>query len=322
MSRGPDTMTDVGDRAISFWLKMTSGEATEADHAACAAWRAADPAHEQAWARLQQGLTHSVGRLDAVLKNKHDALRRTLVRPARRRLLLSAASLTGAAAGSAWMANRVTPLGNLTADLGTATGERRQYTLPDGSLLTLDARSRADLDFAVAARAVRLLEGALIAQPHAAATMPFSVHTPHGQVRSAGAHYMVRLEARTSLAVALDDPVEIITRASRRLTLAASQGAHYDADWIDAPASGLDSAAAWRTGWLLARDQPLGDVLAMLGRYRTGVLRASPSAASLVVSGSFPLDDTERTLSALAHTLPISVRRYTRWLTLIDTRDA
>jgi transmembrane sensor len=40
------------------------------------------------------------------------------------------------------------------------------------------------------------------------------------------------------------------------------------------------------------------------------------------VSGLYPLDDTDRALSALEHTLPITVSRYTRWLTLIDVRPA
>lgn len=322
MSRDQGGMTDAGDRAIGFWVRLTSGEATDADNAACAAWRAADPAHERAWARLQQGLSQSVGRLDSVLQKEHHALRRTLVRPARRRVLLSAASLAGAAVAGAWTANRVVPLGNLTADLGTGTGERRQYTLPDGSLLTLDARSRVDLDFSSGARIVHLLEGAVVAQPRAIRQTPFAVRTLHGQVHSDGAGYMVRLEPQASLAVALQSSIGIVASRAGRLTLAAGEGTHFGAGWVGAPSANLDGAAAWREGWLKARDQPLGEVIAALGRYRTGVLRVSPQAAAMAVSGLFPLDDSDRALSALEHTLPISVSRYTRWLTLVDVRSA
>ncbi len=320
MSREPAT-ADAGDRAIGFWLKLTSGEATEADRAACAAWRAADPAHERAWARLQQGLSQSVGRLESVMKPEHHALRRTLVRPARRRVLLNAAALAGAAAAGGWAANRVSPLANLTADLGTATGERRVFTLPDGSLLTLDARSRVDLDFTADARSVRLLEGALAVQPRAGLAALFAVHTPHGQVRSAGAGCMVRLEGQASLAVALQSRIEVLPREAASLTLAMGQGVRFGAAWADRPEP-MEDAASWRDGWLKARDQPLGEIAAALGRYRTGVLRVSPQAARLAVSGLYPLDDTDRALSALEHTLPITVSRYTRWLTLIDVRPA
>lgn len=320
MSR-EQAVSDSGDRAIGFWLKLTSGEATDADRMACAAWRAADPAHERAWARLQQGLNQSVGRLESVMKNENHALRRTLVRPARRRVLLNAAALAGAAAAGGWVANRVTPLGNLMADLGTATGERRAFTLPDGSLLTLDARSRVDLDFTADARSVRLLEGALVVQPRAGLPTLFAVHTPHGQIRSAGAGCMVRLEQQASLAVALQSSVEVLPRAASSLALASGQGVRFGDAWADRPLP-MEDAASWRDGWLKARDQPLGEIVAGLGRYRTGLLRVSPEAARLAVSGLYPLDDTDRALSALEHTLPITVSRYTRWLTVIDVRSA
>ncbi|KNY09744.1 iron dicitrate transport regulator FecR [Achromobacter piechaudii] len=320
MSRQRAT-TDAADRAIGFWLKLTSGEATDADHSACAAWRAADPAHERAWAQLQQGLSNSVGRLEAVMKNKHHALRRTLVRPMRRRMLLNAAGLVGAAAAGAWVANRVSPLSNLVADLGTATGERREFTLPDGSLLTLDARSRVDLEFTAQTRSVCLLEGALAVQPRTGLPALFNVHTPHGQVRSAGAGFMVRLETQASVAVALQDSIEVLPREAERLTLAFGQGVRFGDAWADRPQP-MEDAASWREGWLKARDQPLGEIAAALGRYRPGLLRVSPRASALAVSGLYPLDDTDRALSALEHTLPVTVSRYTRWLTLIDVRQA
>lgn len=311
-----------GDVAIQHWIRLTSGEATEADRHACAAWRAADPAHERAWARLAQGVAGSVGRLEGVLGADQGRLRRTLVRPSRRRVLLSAAGLLGTAAGGAWVANRVVPLANATADLGTATGERRHYTLPDGSALTLDARSRVDLDFSAGMRRVRLLAGALIAQPRAGGDRAFVVDTPHGEVRSAGASYMVRLDEAHSMALAFQSSIDIENRRQGRLTLAQGQGARFGADWLGQADAGLQGEAAWRDGWFTAHDLPLAQLVAALGRYRAGMLRVSPRAAALRVSGLFPLDDTERALSALVHTVPVSITRYTRWVTLIDVREA
>lgn len=48
------------------------------------------------------------------------------------------------------------------------------------------------------------------------------------------------------------------------------------------------------------------------------LLRVSSEAARLRVTGSFALDDSERTLAALAETLPIAVRRRTDyWVTIV-----
>ncbi|AIT24834.1 FecR domain-containing protein [Bordetella holmesii] len=312
---------EPGDRAIAFWMTLTSGEATDADRHACAVWRAADPAHERAWGRLQQGLNQSVGRLESVMKTEYHALRSTLERPARRRILLNAAGLVGAAAVGAWATDHVTPLGNVLADLGTATGERRSFTLPDGSMLTLDARSRVDLAFAGRQHSIRLLEGALLLQPREDPLALFEVLTPHGQVRSAGASCMVRLERQSSLAVALQSRIEVLPRAGEPVMLDAGEGTRFGQTWADRPQP-MEYAAAWQEGWLKVRDQPLGTVVAALERYRTGLLRVSPQAATLAVSGLYPLDDADRALSALEHTLPITVSRYTRWLTVIDVRAA
>ncbi|MCH5770598.1 iron dicitrate transport regulator FecR, partial [Salmonella enterica] len=55
--------------------------------------------------------------------------------------------------------------------------------------------------------------------------------------------------------------------------------------------------AAWLDGMLLADAMPLADFLAELGRYRPGVLRCSPDAASLRVVGAFPVADTDQVLA-------------------------
>ena len=62
-------------------------------------------------------------------------------------------------------------------------------------------------------------------------------------------------------------------------------------------------------------------VVAALRAYRRGMLRVSPAAAQLRVLGTFPLDDTDLALKALADTLPITVDRYrSGWMVVIDVK--
>ena len=57
--------------------------------------------------------------------------------------------------------------------------------------------------------------------------------------------------------------------------------------------------------------------MAELGRYRTGHLACDSAVASLRVSGAFPVADTEQALAVLARSLPVRVRRLTRyWVTV------
>ncbi|MCY1425657.1 Protein FecR [compost metagenome] len=73
---------------------------------------------------------------------------------------------------------------------------------------------------------------------------------------------------------------------------------------------------------LLAQNQPLGDFLRELSRYRSGLLRWEPALEALRVTGSFRLDDTDRVLALLAASLPLEVRSRTRyWITLLPRKN-
>lgn len=68
---------------------------------------------------------------------------------------------------------------------------------------------------------------------------------------------------------------------------------------------------------LVASQMRLADFLAELGRYRHGQLGCSEQVADLRISGSYPLDDSERILQMLEVALPVRVRRFTRyWVTV------
>jgi transmembrane sensor len=74
---------------------------------------------------------------------------------------------------------------------------------------------------------------------------------------------------------------------------------------------------AWTHGLLVANEQRLDQVVAQLARYRQGWLRCAPSVSGLHVSGTFPLDDSDMALRALASSLPVRIEQRTRyWVTV------
>jgi transmembrane sensor len=78
----------------------------------------------------------------------------------------------------------------------------------------------------------------------------------------------------------------------------------------------------WRDGVLMAQNQPLGDFLRELSRYRSGVLRWDPALESLRITGSFRLDDTDQVLALLAASLPVDVHTRTRfWVSLVPRAE-
>jgi transmembrane sensor len=336
----PDKSTPVADQVVNWLLLLRSGRASQSDYADFLAWRAQDPVHESAWQQLTSALGSSFGRLSdfypigfstagsrsmaaATTSFTAPSLvpRHLRVNRARRRVLGAGAGvLIAIVAGTAL--NEVYPLHNLAADAATATGERRLYQLSDGSQMLLDARSRVRLDFAGDVRNVRLLEGAVTVSVALDPNRPFLVTTEQGTVRALGTRFMVRQQARRTLVVVHEHEVEIETLAKARGVVGAGMGARFDDARVDAPRSELVADAAWETGWIAVRNRPLAEVIAALRPYRSGMLRLSMAAGGLLVTGQFPLDDTDATLNALEQTMPVSIRRMTPWVVMIDVLSA
>lgn len=80
------------------------------------------------------------------------------------------------------------------------------------------------------------------------------------------------------------------------------------------------NASSWTEHRLIAERQPLGEFVAQLSRYRPGVLRCDPAVADLLLTGVFPLRNTNAILAALERSLPVQVRTVTRYWVTIQAR--
>ncbi|MEJ8295634.1 FecR domain-containing protein [Delftia tsuruhatensis] len=323
------------EAAVGWLVTLSSGQVSDSERQGFEAWLRADPGHRSAWDQLQGPLQQMLAPLrrgdgspasaaTGGLMGQAMALAESRVRR-RRNLLRGALGVGGMAVGSAFVAHRHAPINQWMADLRTGTGERRDFALPDGSTVTLDARSAADLDFSGGHRTVILRQGTLLA--HAApqaweagqARAAFTVRTAHGQVRALGTRFVVRQEAGSSLVSMLEHSVEITTPQGASQVLAQGRSARFGPMGITEDATEPGTASAWQRGMLEAHDQPLGEVVQALRAYRAGFIRVAPRAAALQVYGTFSLDDTDRALAALAETLPIAVNVYQRgWLVTIE----
>lgn len=226
------------------------------------------------------------------------------------------------AVGAAWWLRGSVLLPDWPADLYTVTAMRGRYALADGSVLTLDARSSADVDIGTARRELSLRQGQMLLTVAQHGEAPFLLRSSHGTVRATGRQVMLRREGQGMLALALQGGMEIAPRDGVRRLLRQGQAA-----WFDSRQSRLlpgvlpALAAAWERGMLVAVNQPLGELVAALRPYRRGTIEITPPAAALRVSGNYSLDDSGATLLALAETLPIALRQGPGgWWTGIDIK--
>lgn len=318
------TLDAVTEEAVGWLVTLHSGAVSDSEREGFAQWLQADARHRTAWEQLQGPLQQMLSPLRPAMGGlMGQALQQAESRTRRRRSMLRGAlGLGGMALGSALVADRHAPLAQWSADLRTGTGQRRDFALPDGSSILLDARSAADLDFGAGRRTITLRQGGLLARAAPQASVQeaaFTVQTAHGQIRALGTRFVVRHEADHTLVSMLEHSVEITTAQGQRQVLKQGRSARFGAGGIEADATDPGTASAWQHGMLQAHDLPLGAIVQALRAYRAGFIRVAPRAAALQVYGTFSLDDTDRALAVLAETLPIAVTIYQRgWLVTIE----
>ncbi|MDQ1817908.1 FecR domain-containing protein [Massilia sp. CCM 9210] len=306
-------------QAAAWMARLWSGEASAADQAACAAWRAAHADHERAWRRLQAVE-------DKLMSVPCEIAQHTLREPAAaayvtRRRALQLLGL-GVTAGTAWSMRGTQAWDSIASDHSTGTGETRDVTLPDGTHVVLASASAVDLRFDSHERLVIVRAGEILvstAPDPMAAQRPFRVQTRDGTVQALGTRFLVRQHADVTRVGVLEGAVELRTRNNLHdaVRIGAGKSAAFSQDRVEQSGPVQASAAAWSGGLLVAEDMRVADFVAELARYRPGLLRCDPDIAGMRVSGVFSLRDTDRALRNLALALPVAVAYRTRyWVTV------
>ncbi len=296
----------VAEQAVHWLIESQGDDFDPAQQQALQRWLQADHEHQRAWAHIQQVNQ----RLRGVASPVVHATLQAPPSPARRRAL-KALLLLGVASATGLGLQSHNPLPGLMADYRSPLGQRRRMQLDDGSVLQLNTRSAADVRFDGQQRQVRLREGELaldvLDDPR-----PLVLRTDQGALQLDSGRYNVREFEGFSLVSVFSGKASVAGQA-----LLAGQRARFTPLGWQAIAPVDRNSGAWVDGMLVASQMRLGDFLAELGRYRQGQLGCSESIADLRVSGSYPLDDSERILQMLEVALPVRVRRFTRyWVTL------
>ena len=298
-----------------------------AEQRAFEAWRASDPAHAAAWARAEL-VCRTLAMVPPALRAPAGA---AAVPSRQRRVAIKRLALLIAGVTPLWLASRSAPWQAFRAQTRTATGEIRHLALPDGTQLVLNTATAIDVAFDSTARLVTLhagevhvQSGARPAGAGAALSPPLIIRSSNGSVRAIGTRFTVRqdealVSPRTHVAVS-DGAVEITPDQAQGAASLLRQGwqLSFDAHAPDPAIALAPHADAWRDGLLVARRTPLGQVAGQLARYRQGLVRCHPQVAQLAVDGIFQLNDTDRILQLLQMSLPVRIRRSTRYWVSIE----
>ena len=307
----------AADQAAEWLTVLMADDVGAAERQRWQQWRVADPANERAWRHIEA--------VAARLRGLHGgAAYKALSPPAwDRRKAIAILLGIGAAGAAGALAARSAPGQRLAADLHTGVGERRAWTLADGTRVMLNTASAVNVRFDGRRRLLELVAGEIMVvtgHPETGAASPFLVRTAEGRVQALGTVFTVRQHAgRTALSVQKDAVAITPSGAPRAArTLLAGQRTTFSASTVAAPTPASTENDAWTMGAIVADDMRLADFLEELGRYRSGVLRCDPALADLRFSGVFPLADTDAILSMLPNSLPVRVRARTAWWVTVE----
>lgn len=312
---------DPHQQALAWLVTMWSGEASAKDHQALTAWRNASEAHEHAW----QAVSSMDQRLrDVPAGTAGPVLRAASRRGSRRAVLRGLALVFGG--GAALHALRDTESWQaMTAQHTTATGERRELALEDGTRITMNTATALDVRFDAAKRRIDLRHGEIMivtGKDHGVPHRDFVVHTAQGVARAVGTRFVVYQSGEHTQVKVYEGAVDVRPGADHGATLRIAAGRQTRLTERGAePAAPLSiQPPAWLDGMLEAEQMRLSDFLAELARYRPGVIRCDPAVADLTVSGRYPVADTDRVLAALAQALPVRVSYATRYWARVAPR--
>lgn len=297
----------------SEWLMLHWGGALDDQQQAdFARWQDADPEHRRAWQRLQQ-LQQTLGGVPA-----HSARAVLAQAPDRqRRAALKLLGLLLVAGGSGYLVQGSQPWRAAFAEQRTATGEIRHLTLSDGSRLDLNSGSAVDLLYSASERRIRLIQGEILLSSGHDSSRPLIVETAAGEIQALGTRFAVRdMDGGTRVDL-YQGALRISPRHVPAVQIGAGQRLWFSAGQIASSQPAEVNASSWSQGRLIAERQPLGQFIAELARYRPGVLRCDEAVAGLLLTGVFPLDDSDAVLAALERSLPVQAHAVTRyWVTL------
>ena len=213
------------------------------------------------------------------------------------------------------------PIGQL--DYASETGEVRAITLPDGSELTLAARSLVRIAFSDKSRVVTLVKGAALFDVEADPNRPFTVKSDHLSATAIGTQFEVSESAgimRVSVSEGLVDvafPLVVdgaITslKSFRQVAAGEMVSASARIGLSVIRAVDIQRIAAWRNNILYYDGATLREIIDDANRYSEMEIQLedlSPDLQTKSINASFQSTDLDGLLNTLTFVYPITIDR-------------
>lgn len=312
-------------------MRQISDDWTDADEAGLQAWLAADMRHADAHGQVLKAMAafddqDDAAELQALRQQRQvsaaplGGARRSSSRPSRRAWMIGAGALAAGLAGLAVL-SRPEPARIYTAP----TGGPAEFTLADGSRLSIEGGGAVAVRFGRHARNLELTRGQARFEVAHDQARPFSVTVGDQVVVATGTMFNIDRLSQRSIVSLLEGRVIIHPVQGEGPTVALAPGEQAVLRPGSPPlrqTADVRSAAAWRTGRLIFDDTPLAEAVERVNRYGANLRVGDEALARLRVSGVFTSGDNAAFVDAITAYLPIAAQRDSDGRTALVHRPA
>jgi len=184
----------------------------------------------------------------------------------------------------------------------TAHGQHLSHSLPDQSLLTLDADSAVDIRYGKSERHIELVRGQALFQVAHDVARPFRVQAGAVAVTAVGTRFDVDRRADITVVTVLEGTVavDIARDGAARVMVHAGQQLRIDSELAVAGPLAVDAShsAAWLDGQIYFDQEPLAEVAAEVSRYSPQPIEVRDATLrGLPISGACAANDTDAFLA-------------------------
>jgi transmembrane sensor len=205
----------------------------------------------------------------------------------------------------------------------TSVGEQRIVKLEDGSIVTLNTRSRIKVRFEPQQRVVELNDGEALFEVAHDVQRPFRVIAGATTVRAVGTQFDVNRSSSATTVAVVQGIVELTSSSDRREgqshstnrpeRLIAGEQAQLSArgELLQRSVAELDRVTSWKERRLVFRSQPLATIVAEFNRYTESQLTVVGNATGArLVSGVFDADNPAALIAFLERDPQLSIESH------------
>jgi transmembrane sensor len=305
-------VNDIERQAVEWAVETDDEDFSAERQAALDAWLEADTRHFGAYINARAALAR-VERLAAAAKSYKPRDSKQVIsidafRPNKRRFILMGSLAATFAAivvvGAAWQ------LSLYDANYETSVGQTRIVALPDGSAITLNTATQADVHYSAIERDIVLERGEALFDVAKNKLRPFVIRINDVKVRAVGTSFSVSAYAGQPLLITVREGVvqfdapgavrPVPVRAGSRATVLP--GSRPIVEMLTARQ--VEQDLAWRSGHIFFRHQTLAAAASKFRRYSNmHIVIDDPAVANRTVTGMFVATDPAGFARAVAASL-------------------